>query len=250
MEGRRQEILDLVNQQGEVSLTALKERFPYVSEVTLRKDLKFLDAEHQLIRIHGGAKSIRSAYTAQENYYMRYAESAEEKKIIGQKAAALLKPYDSFYLAAGSTCSGIAQELPNIPLRIFTDGMETAIRLAKLKNLEITILGGELAASGMQTVGPKVLRELEELRLDYAFCGTLSYSIGYGFGCHSVHTFTLGQVLRTRVDKMVIVMDSSKVNKVRAVRNLREKDIDIVISDGKLDEEIVAYLKKNHVKVL
>ena len=37
MEGRRQEMIDLVNREGEVSLNQLKEHFPDVSEVTLRK---------------------------------------------------------------------------------------------------------------------------------------------------------------------------------------------------------------------
>ena len=57
MEKRRQAIRDIVNQLGEVNFTQLRELFPEVSDVTLRKDLKFLDETQQLIRVHGGAKS-------------------------------------------------------------------------------------------------------------------------------------------------------------------------------------------------
>ena len=250
MEGRRQEIIDLVNRQGEVSFAALKERFPDVSEVTLRKDLRFLDAEHHLIRIYGGAKSIRSTYVNTTNYYVRYALHADEKKAIAQKAVKLLKPYDSIFLAAGSTCSAIAQEINNIPLRVFTDGIETAVSLSKLKNIEITVLSGELDSERMQVIGPKVLLELSELRLDYAIIGTMCYNMGYGFGVHSVHAITLLQMLRRRADKLVIVMDSSKVEATRAVRNIQEQDVDILVSDGMLPKDVVAYLKKNDVKVL
>ena len=56
MEKRRQEIVELVKRESEISFAELKQHFPEVSEVTLRKDLKYLDSTLQIIRIHGGAK--------------------------------------------------------------------------------------------------------------------------------------------------------------------------------------------------
>ena len=58
MEQRRNEIVAFVNEQGQVSFSQLKEKFPTVSEMTLRTDLKILDQNQQLVRIHGGAKSL------------------------------------------------------------------------------------------------------------------------------------------------------------------------------------------------
>lgn len=34
-------------------------QFPDVSEMTLRTDLKVLDEEKKILRVHGGAKSVR-----------------------------------------------------------------------------------------------------------------------------------------------------------------------------------------------
>ena len=53
MEQRRNEIVAFVNEQGQVSFSQLKEKFPTVSEMTLRTDLKILDQNQQLVRIHG-----------------------------------------------------------------------------------------------------------------------------------------------------------------------------------------------------
>lgn len=250
MEGRRQEIVELVNRQGEVTFAELKEHFPNVSEVTLRKDLRMLDAEQHIIRVFGGAKSISSAFANVDDFYTRFTKHTEEKKLIAQKAIRLLKPYDSLYLAAGSTCSAIAKELPDIPLRVFTDGLEPAISLAKMKKVEVTVLGGEMERETMRMAGPKVMEELQQLRLDWAFSGTIGYNKGYGFGCHSSYYAMLTRLLRRRADKLVIVMDSSKVNVGRTVRNLEERDVDILISDGKLDKELVAYLADQDVTVL
>ena len=41
MEKRRQEIVELVKRESEISFAELKQHFPEVSEVTLRKDLKY-----------------------------------------------------------------------------------------------------------------------------------------------------------------------------------------------------------------
>ena len=42
MEKRRKAIRDMVNQLGEINFDQLREMFPKVSDVTLRKDLKYL----------------------------------------------------------------------------------------------------------------------------------------------------------------------------------------------------------------
>ena len=43
MEQRRNTIVDLVNQSGNISFAQLKKKFPQISEMTLRTDLKALD---------------------------------------------------------------------------------------------------------------------------------------------------------------------------------------------------------------
>ncbi len=250
MEGRRQKIIDLVNREGEVSFNQLKEAFPDVSEVTLRKDLRLLDAGQHLIRVYGGAKSIRSTYTSMTSYYMRNTQQMEEKQQIARKAVKLLKPYDSLYLAAGSTCGAIAQNLPDIPLRIVTDGLETALSLSKQKKAEILVLGGEMDMGTMQMTGARVFSELDSLRLDYAFNGTLGYSLEYGFGYQSLHAFMMTEQLRKRANKMVIVMDSAKVESVRAMYNFAPENVDILISDDNLGKDAARALSKDHVMIL
>ncbi|MBQ2867866.1 MAG: DeoR/GlpR transcriptional regulator, partial [Firmicutes bacterium] len=64
MDIRRHKIVELINLHGEMSFSALKEHFPEVSEVTLRKDLRHLDSEQLIVRIHGGAKSLPTAIGA------------------------------------------------------------------------------------------------------------------------------------------------------------------------------------------
>ena len=85
MENRRQEIVDLVNRREQIDFSELKKHFPGVSDVTLRKDLKYLDSSMQIVRIHGGAKSLPAAIGSVDNYYTRATKNVEMKKIIAEK---------------------------------------------------------------------------------------------------------------------------------------------------------------------
>ena len=127
MENRRQAIVDLVNQLGEVNIRDLKNLFPKVSEVTLRKDLRCLDEDKKLVRIHGGAKSIQDIAGYGSNFAMRKSLQQEEKSLIGQKAASLLESGASIYISSGTTCAELAKHLPSFPLYVFTDGLMVAL---------------------------------------------------------------------------------------------------------------------------
>ena len=59
MEMRRDAIVQLINEMGTVSFAQIKKEFPNVSEMTLRTDLKILDEEKKILRVHGGAKSVQ-----------------------------------------------------------------------------------------------------------------------------------------------------------------------------------------------
>ena len=59
MEMRRDAIVQLVNEKGSVRFSQIKEAFPNVSEMTLRTDLKALDEEKKILRVHGGARSVQ-----------------------------------------------------------------------------------------------------------------------------------------------------------------------------------------------
>ena len=59
MEQRRNKMVELINQKGNVSFAQIKSAFPNVSEMTLRTDLKALDEANRIVRIHGGAKSVQ-----------------------------------------------------------------------------------------------------------------------------------------------------------------------------------------------
>src|SRR5699024_5864854 len=98
MQERRQKIVEFVNRLGTVSFAQLKAAFPEVSEMTLRTDLKALDEERRLVRVHGGAKSVEVVVGTDDFLLRRSLRAAPEKAQIARKALGLLRPDMTIYL--------------------------------------------------------------------------------------------------------------------------------------------------------
>lgn len=56
---RIEEIAELLDKRGKLSLEQLEEYFPKVSQMTLRRDLFQLEEEGKIIRVRGGAMSVK-----------------------------------------------------------------------------------------------------------------------------------------------------------------------------------------------
>ena len=103
MDERRSSIVELINQEGYVSFSRLKSAFPDVSEMTLRTDLKKLDEERLIVRVHGGAKSVSFAVGTDDLLARRSLRHAAEKAAIAQKAVRLLRPDTTIFIDSDST---------------------------------------------------------------------------------------------------------------------------------------------------
>lgn len=102
-------IMDLLQQQGSVSVAALAERLK-VSEVTVRKDLTLLEEKKMLYRAHGSAILI-NPYINDRPVNEKEKHNAAEKRAIGIRAASLVTPDDSILIASGTTMLFLAREI-------------------------------------------------------------------------------------------------------------------------------------------
>ena len=100
---RHSRILALLQQHGSISVTQLAEMFK-VSEVTIRKDLSYLESQKKLYRTHGSAILI-SPYISDRHVNEKEKRNVAEKRAIGTEAARLLEHDDSVIIASGTTKS-------------------------------------------------------------------------------------------------------------------------------------------------
>ena len=89
---RIDKVAEILDKRGKLTFEQLEEFFPHVSQMTLRRDLFQLEEEGKIIRIRGGAMSVREVQkTSGEHYTKKTTIHTDEKIIIAQKAADLAR---------------------------------------------------------------------------------------------------------------------------------------------------------------
>ena len=246
IEKRRREILNLVGEYGSVDFSQLRRVFPDVSDVTLRKDLQYLDDTQQAIRTHGGIKSIPSAL----NYFYRANVNRDLKRNIAAKAVSLLRPGDSIFISAGTTCAEMARCLPIFPLKVCSDGIYTVSNISTLPNLSVTMLGGDVDLNIQRVEGISTLNQLESCHFTMAFIGALSVNLDYGFAHNSAMTAAILEKVIQRSEKTAVLMDSSKVSNQFSPNIIPFSRVDLLVSDDGLPEEAALLLRAKGLEIL
>ena len=125
-EERQRTILNEVALHNKVLLTDIAEMLD-VSIDTVRRDVKELDTDSKLRKVHGGAVALGFTNTTVRNNNI-YA--LEEKKEIAEKAVGLLKDGGVIFIDGGTTCVELARQIPvNIRLTCFTMSLPVALEL-------------------------------------------------------------------------------------------------------------------------
>ena len=162
---RSEEILQLVNSKGSISIQELSEK-TYASRSTIRRDLEKLEQQGLLRRHHGGAESVLSLNPPQ---IIRRQRNQSEKKAIAAKAAALIAPNSTIFIDASTTVQYMIPHLVGIEgLTVYTNGTDTAISLSKLK-IRAICTGGELFAESMAYVGQVAANAVRNVIFDAMF---------------------------------------------------------------------------------
>ena len=137
---RHSRILSLLQQNGSISVTQLSELFK-VSEVTIRKDLSYLEQQKKLYRTHGSAILI-SPYISDRHV------NEKEKKNVAEKPtkAWTAKGTDVGEYPVGIVSGDFANTSKNFTNVVFTvaDG---ALTISPISEKTITVTAARIAAS-------------------------------------------------------------------------------------------------------
>ena len=149
---RHNRILTLLQQNGSISVTQLSDLFR-VSEVTIRKDLSYLEQQKKLYRTHGSAILI-SPYIGDRHVNEKEKKNVSEKQAIGVAAAALIAPEDSVIIASGTTVAFLAREIkPQGHLTVITASVPVTRILSQNPDIDVIQLGGITRSSSVSVVG-------------------------------------------------------------------------------------------------
>ena len=245
MTERQSKIIKLVNQHQKIEVSRLAEILK-VSQVTIRKDLDFLETEGLLSREHGYAL-IKNANDINTRLTINY----ETKLNIAIKAAGMVNNGETVMLESGSTCALMAEELAKLKkdVTIITNSAYIAIRVRDLPLRKIILLGGEYQKEYQGMVGPLIRKCAREFYVDKFFVGTDGFIPDAGFTCDDLMRVETMKYMADSANRMIILADSSKFEQKGVVIQSAFEDIDTVCTDSGISPEALAILKQNNVDV-
>lgn len=244
-------IAELLDKRGRMSLTQLEKEFPDVSQMTLRRDLLQLEENGRVIRVRGGAMSVKEVQKVSgEAYAKKTTIHTEEKRVIAQKAASLIDEGSSLFVDGGTTAMYLAKEIPDISCNIFTNGIAVAMELAQKKNINITLVGGQLMKDNLSTASPVADVYFSDTNFELAIMSASAFTEESGFSCGSQVEADLLKLIRKKVKSVYMMLDSSKIGKIMPYTFARMDDIDVLITDDSFPEGLKEMFKKQNIVVM
>ncbi|UJP09442.1 DeoR/GlpR family DNA-binding transcription regulator [Microbacterium sp. KUDC0406] len=207
-------ILELLGEQGEISVEELVERFG-ASAATTRRDLDSLAERRLLTRTHGGAVAQSVAYELPIRYKSHLR--TDEKERIAVVASSLVTPGSVVGLSGGTTTTAIAAalaargDLGDHGLTVVTNAVNIAAQLAMRPDIKVVVTGGVIRSRSYELVGPFVEQLLEGLWLDISFIGVNGLSPAGVATTHDEAEADVNRIMAERSRRAAIVADSSKI---------------------------------------
>nr|WP_308290412.1 DeoR/GlpR family DNA-binding transcription regulator [Streptomyces meridianus] len=207
---RRQLILEMVRANGAVSLRELA-RVVQTSEVTVRRDVRALEAEGLLDRRHGGAV-LPGGLTRESGLPQKCHLATAEKTAIADAAATLVGEGEAVVVGAGTTTQELARRLARIPgLTVVTNSLLVAQALAHANRVEVVMTGGTLRGSNYALVGSGAEQSLQGLRVSRAFLSGSGLTAERGLSTSNMLSASVDRALVQAASEVVVLADHTKL---------------------------------------
>lgn len=248
---RMDEIAEILDKRGRLSLEQLAEYFPKVSQMTLRRDLLALEEKGRIIRVRGGAMSIKQVQQVSgEEFVKKSVTNTDEKTEIAKKAARLVEEGSCLFVDGGTTALYFAKELPDMNVHIFTNGLAVAIELAAKKNVNVTMLGGQVMKGNLSTASPVGKTYFDSTNFEFAIMSASAFTPENGFSCTSQVEADLLKAVRAKAKSMYMLLDSSKIGKIMPYTFARVENVDVLITDDAFPDDIKTLFEEKNIVVM
>jgi len=246
---RRKAILDFLQEKRFVRTVQLSNKFG-ISEVSIRKDLDFLEERGLVKRIHGGAQLASDALSLLD-LTERYLVNRTAKEQIAREAVKLIgKPGQQIYIDTGTTTLLLSRLIPrDFSIIIFTCSLSTIAALEGRPLCKVVTFGGVIDYKDKLCISPWDDFQLSRYHFDILFAGANSV-FEDGFGCDDLaQTEQLRKAIsRSRIS--YVLADSSKANKKTYHTYAESNKVEAWITDGKVDTSFVKAFQAKGGKVI
>lgn len=228
---RHQELLQLVEARGQVSVDELAQHFG-VSDDTIRRDLLHLENCKVLLRTHGGAVSTALMVHRETPFLTRVSAHSEGKSRIGRAAAQLISDGETLIVNGGSTTFAFAASLgARRNLTLVTNNVALLSALPPEAVHSTYLLGGQYRTSLASTVGPVELGS-GAVSVDTAVMGVSGLTVANGISTTHLEEARMHARMIASARRTIVVVDASKFGHDTFAQVAPLSTIDTLVTDA------------------
>lgn len=242
---RHKMIIDYVIEKKSVSVHELCEKF-FISESTARRDIAHLCKANILKKAYGGVVAGSVSASRHTPFFVREQRKDAEKKLIGKKAAALVKDGDVIIMD-GSTSAHcvIPYLLQKKDLTIVTSSAKTAIAAGE-QNIKTFVTGGQMIPISFSFYGQEAESMASRINGDIMFFSCSGISDEGMLTDRSIEENNVRKIMMSRAKKIVFLCDSSKFGQMHLHNLCHISEIDDIVTEKAIPENIMNQMKRNN----
>lgn len=241
---RQRQLLNLLEERKALSTQEII-RLLDISPATARRDITKLNEQGRLRKVRNGAEVIeKRVYRPQP----LPVNNANEKQRIAETAARICQEGESVILTCGSTMLMLGSSLCGKNVQIMTNFLPLANYLIEHDHNDVVIMGGQYNKN--QAIMLSLNTSAEAI-----YAANIMFTSGKGLTVDGLYKTDMliansEQRMLSRVGKLVVLLDSSKLGKQAGMLFSELNNIHLLITGKEADPEIISMLRNKGLNVL
>jgi DeoR family glycerol-3-phosphate regulon repressor len=206
---------------------------------TVRRDLEHLEKSGYLKRVYGGAV-LEKVGTNEVNFSIRETKNINEKVEIGEIASRYVSEGQAIAFDVSTTNTEIAKAIKKKinKLTVITNSIAIAEELSDMENYTIFLVGGVLKKEERCLIGSMAEKFIEQFHIDITFVSCSGISFSSGITDYGIGELEVKKKMMEYSQQSIVVADSSKFGIVSLLNVCGFENINMIITDSKLNEAV------------
>lgn len=227
---RQKQILSILQDRTFITVQELS-ALTFTSASSIRRDLTHLQNNGLVKRLHGGV-SIVSPTEKVASFHDRAHKNVKEKRLIAQKASALLKDGLTVLLDSSTTATFLLPYIAKFPnITLFTNNLSTAIHAIEL-GINTHCLGGHAINGSVALSGSETFTALENLFVDILFFSSQSLDANGNISDSTEAENYVRKMMLKASKTTVFLCDFQKFNTTATYKLCNLNNIDYAVFDA------------------
>lgn len=242
-------LLGLLDERGALPLSVIASELG-ASAATIRRDVAQLAAQGLVERSHGGCRPVQGHGELPVRY--RDGRRADAKQAIARRACQEIPPgKHALALTGGTTTRWVLRALEHRhDLTIITNSISIGLEAAEQDQHRVLIAGGILRSRSLELVGSLAEATMKMVNIGTAIVGADGCSVDGGLTTHDDVEARTNRMMLERAQRVVAVVDSSKIGQVTLAPMAPLSAVDLLITDDDAPADELQRIRATGLKVV